>query len=284
MRQTIGFGVAQDVGGHSPVMVTRSRSPRQRSTGRCLVEVVAVGQAESAHGRPGECFEDAPVREECRDVVARVVGRADLDHVHGHHAHLGAHAPHRPEHVGARQPARFRRAGTRGVRRVDGIHVDRNVEMVRSSRERFVDGPLQDRVEPVSLHLGHEVGVHLLLFHPGHHVGSGPVAAQADLHEVASEHGSTLDQAAHRGAVAGQHALHVRCGVRVGIEVDDADLSVAVDVGHGGGGRPGDAVVPAENDRDAHRLRGSRPRSSGCSRRCDRCSRSPPRHRRSHRP
>ena len=49
-------------------------------------------------------------------------------------------------------------------------------------------------------------------------------------------------------------------GVGVRVEVDDADVAVAVHVGDRGGGRPGDRVVPAEDDRhDAARRDGVDP-------------------------
>ena len=70
-------------------------------------------------------------------------------------------------------------------------------------------------------------------------------------------HRAGLDQPAHRGAVAGQVAVDDVGGVGVGVEVDDADVAVAVHVGDRGGRGPGDRVVAAEDDRhDAARRDG----------------------------
>jgi hypothetical protein len=49
--------------------------------------------------------------------------------------------------------------------------------------------------------------------------------------------------------VAGQIAVDDVGGVGVGVEMDDPDVSVAVHVGDGRGGRPGNRVVAAEHDR-----------------------------------
>ena len=50
-------------------------------------------------------------------------------------------------------------------------------------------------------------------------------------------------------AVAGQVALDPRRRCRRGVEVHDADVAVAVEIGDRGGGRPGDRVVAAEDHR-----------------------------------
>ena len=76
-----------------------------------------------------------------------------------------------------------------------------------------------------------------------------PVAAQADLDEMAAGHRAGLDEATHRCAVAGQVAVDLVGGVGVRVEVHDADVAVAVHVGDRGRRRPGDRVVAAEDDR-----------------------------------
>src|SRR6266571_814363 len=53
---------------------------RPRRTG---IGVAGLGQPDAAHRRARERFEHDSVREQRRDVVARVVGRADLDDIHG---------------------------------------------------------------------------------------------------------------------------------------------------------------------------------------------------------
>ena len=111
------------------------------------------------------------------------------------------------------------------------------------------DGVGHDRLEAALPDLLHRVPRHALLEHPLERVLRRPVAAQADLHEVGARDGTRLDQPAHRRAVAGQVAVDDVGGVGVGVEVDDAHVAVAVDVGDGGGRRPRDGVVTAEDDR-----------------------------------
>ena len=61
--------------------------------------------------------------------------------------------------------------------------------------------------------------------------------------------GARLDQPAHRGAVAGQVALDLVGGVRVRVEMDDADIAVAMHIGDSGGRRPRDGMVTAQDHR-----------------------------------
>ena len=67
--------------------------------------------------------------------------------------------------------------------------------------------------------------------HPGEDLRPRPVAAQADLHEVAAADRARLDEPAHRRAVAGQDAPVVGRGVGVGVEMDDADAARGDDLG-----------------------------------------------------
>ena len=62
-----------------------------------------------------------------------------------------------------------------------------------------------------------------VLAHPVERLRRRPVAAQPDLHEVATLDRAGLDQPAHRRAVAGEDAPVVLGRVGVGVEVDDAD-------------------------------------------------------------
>ena len=123
-----------------------------------------------------------------------------------------------------------------------------------ASRDRVVD----HRLGAALLDLAHEVPAHALRLHPLEDLGRRPVAAQADLDEVAAADRAGLDEPAHRRAVAGQHAPVVGRGVGMGVEVDDADAARPADLGDGRGGRPGDRVVAAEDDRDGARC--GRPR------------------------
>ena len=133
-------------------------------------------------------------------------------------------------------------------RRVEHVDVDRDVQLVGLG-QRLADGVGHHGLEAALPDLLHRVPRHALFEHPLERVLRRPVAAQADLHEVGAGDGAGLDQAAHRRAVAGQVAVDDVGGVGVGVEVDDADVAVAVHVGDGGGRRPGDRVVAAEDDR-----------------------------------
>ena len=82
-----------------------------------------------------------------------------------------------------------------------------------------------DRLGAALLDLAHEVPAQALLLHPLEGLQRRPVAAQADLDEVAALDRARLDQPAHRRAVAGEHAPVVVGGVGVGIEVDDPDAA-----------------------------------------------------------
>ena len=77
------------------------------------------------------------------------------------------------------------------------------------------------------LDLAHEVVAHALLLHPLERLDRRPVAAQPDLDEVLALDRPGFDEAAHRRAVAGQHAPVVLGGVGVGVEMDDADAARA---------------------------------------------------------
>ena len=133
-------------------------------------------------------------------------------------------------------------------RRVEHVDVDGDVELL-GLRQRLADGVAHHVLEAAVPDLLHRVPRHALLEHPLERVLRRPVAAQADLHEVRAGHGAGLDQPAHRRAVAGQVALDDVGRVGVGVEVDDADVAVAVDVGDRGGAGPRDRVVAAEDDR-----------------------------------
>src|SRR5260370_7101303 len=116
--------------------------------------------------------------------------------------------------------------------------------------QRLADSVVEDGLESAVLDLGCEVRAHVLFIHPAEHGRPGPIAAQAALDEVLALYRAALDEPAHRRAVAGQVPLHIRCGVGVCVEVDDAHVAVAVMLGQRGDVGPGDAVVTAQDDRD----------------------------------
>ena len=80
-------------------------------------------------------------------------------------------------------------------------------------------------------------------------VSAGASSRAAPPGRTVAGHRAGLDEPAHRGAVAGQVAVDEVGGVGMGVEVHDPDVAVAVHVGDRGGGRPGDRVVAAEDDR-----------------------------------
>ena len=100
------------------------------------------------------------------------------------------------------------------------------------------------------LDLAHEVPAQAVRLHPVERLLRGPVAAQADLDEVLPVDRARFDEPAHRRAVAGEDAERVVRRVRMGVEMDDPDALGGADLGDGGGRRPGDGMVAAEDDRD----------------------------------
>ena len=76
---------------------------------------------------------------------------------------------------------------------------------------------------------------------------AGPVAAQADLHVAARVDVPCFDEPEHRRPVRELDAEDLAPGVRVRVEVDEADRAAAG--GDGADVRLGDRVVAAEHDR-----------------------------------
>ena len=108
--------------------------------------------------------------------------------------------------------------------RVDDVDVEAEVDAV-GPVERLVDGLGDDRLGAALLDLAHEVVAQALLLHPCEGLDGRPVAAQPDLDEVAAIDCARFDQAAHRGAVAGEDAPVVVGRVGMGVEMDDADAA-----------------------------------------------------------
>ena len=96
---------------------------------------------------------------------------------------------------------------------------------------------------------------HALLAHPVEDVLRRPVSAQTDLDEVAPGDDAGLDEPAHRRAVRVQVSPLVVAGVRMCIEVHDAETSGRVRRRNGGRRRPGDGVIAADDHRDDVALR-----------------------------
>ena len=137
----------------------------------------------------------------------------------------------------------------RRVARVADVDVDREedrVAVVQRDLERLVEAG----VEPALADLGHLVGPHVLVGHPLHGLGAGPVAAQPHLQEPVAAQGAGLDQPAHRLAVPVQRAELDVAGVGVGVEVDHRDPAEAEVPRDAGGVGEGDRVVAAEHERD----------------------------------
>ena len=108
-------------------------------------------------------------------------------------------------------------------------------------------------VEATLADLGHLVGAHVLLGHPGQRLRLGPVAAQPDLEEPVAAQRTRLDQPPHRLAVAVERAERDVAGVGVRVEVDHRDPAEAEVPGHAGRVGQRDRVVAAEHQRDRAR-------------------------------
>ena len=151
--------------------------------------------------------------------------------------------------VGGDESAGLGRSGRRCVGRVERVDVDGDVEKV---------GPVECLRHRVGHHglesalpdLVHQVPAHALVGHPLPHVLRWPVAAQADLDEVAAGDRAAVDQPAHRRAMTGQVAVDGVGGVGVGVEVHHADVAVSVDIGDRSCRRPGDGVVATHRERN----------------------------------
>ena len=196
---------------------------------------------------PGQRLEADPVGEVRRDLGV-VVRRRHLDHVDTRHRQLAADPAYGVEQLPRRETARLRRARARRVARVADVDVDgeeHRVAVVQGDLERLVEAGL----EPALADLGHLVGPHVLLGHPLHRLGAGPVAAQPHLEEPVAAQGARLDQPAHRLAVAVERAELDVAGVGVGVEVDHRDAPEAEVSGDAGRVGQGDRVVTAEHER-----------------------------------
>ena len=152
---------------------------------------------------------------------------------------------HAQQQVAGRHPARLGRPGAGRERRVEHVDVDRQEHRPAPDRRDRVG---DDGADAAVADVVHEVGDDPVPLLPGELLGAGPVAAQADLHVARRVDVAGLDEPVHRAAVRERHAERLARGVRVGVEVDEADR--AVDLGAGADVRLGDRVVAAEDDRD----------------------------------
>ena len=109
------------------------------------------------------------------------------------------------QHLAGEHAAGLGRPGAGRHARVDDVDVEGQVDRVRAV-ERLGDRVVDDRLGAALLDLAHEVPAQALLLHPVERLERRPVAAQADLDEVAAVDRARFDQPAHRRAVAGQHA------------------------------------------------------------------------------
>ena len=162
---------------------------------------------------------------------------------------LTADAPHRVQQLAGGQAAWLRRTGAGCHTRVHHVDVDgqeHSVGVLRRQRDRLG----QHLVQPAALDLGHLEATHALLGHPGQLRRLGPVAAQADLEELAALDRSGFDHPAHRQTVAVERAELDVAGVGVRVEMDHRDPAVAEMLGQAGDVGHRDGVVATEHDRD----------------------------------
>jgi len=158
-----------------------------------------------------------------------------------------AQRAHHAQQIGRQDATRFGRAGARGESRVQAVDVDRDVQVIGRGQS-LAHRVVHDHFEATVPDLVHGVPPHALFAHPVEHFLRRPVTAQPDLHEVGSGYGTRLDQSAHRCAVTGEVAVDDVGGVGVSVEMHHAHLAESLHLGHRGGGRPGDAVIAAEDD------------------------------------
>ena len=119
---------------------------------------------------------------------------------------------------------------------------------------RLVENALHDRVPAIAVDLGHRVVAETVLAHPFEAFRPGPAAAQPDLNEVPAENVAVVDEPAYRLRVRDQVAASRAAGVVVGVEVDDADVLLAVHIGQPGHVGEFDRVITTDDHGDCARL------------------------------
>ena len=177
-----------------------------------------------------------------------IVWRRDLHHVHSDQFGPQRDFADRPQQVRRLHAARLGRPRSRREPGIEDVDVDRQVNELRTI-QRFLDRLLDDRLDAAIEEFAHQVPAHPLGAHPLECLAFWPIAAQADLYEVAAQDRSRLDQPAHRGGVRGEVSPAVATSVRMGVEVDHRELAAAVSVGDRGRGWVRDRVIASNDDR-----------------------------------
>ena len=162
-------------------------------------------------------------------------------------AHSSTHQRHRLAHV---EPARLRRRGARNEGRIDHVDVERDEHrLVRGFR--LVEDVLHHRLPAARLDLGHHVVAQPVAAVPLDPAQIGGVRpAQADLDDVLAIDEAALDQLPHRIAVGHEMAEADRRLIGMGVEMDDHQVALAVDVGEPGGVGVHQGMAAADDDRD----------------------------------
>jgi hypothetical protein len=142
-----------------------------------------------------------------------VVGRAHLDDVHPHELDVPCDRPDGGQELTAGQTPGLRRPRARGDRRVEDVHVDREVSRAVGP----ADHPLDDRVEAQRVDVADGPGLEAVVPGPVHVRAWRAVAADADLEPVADE--PALQRPPNDGRV-GDEPVPPRPRVGVGVEVD----------------------------------------------------------------
>ena len=91
----------------------------------------------------------------------------------------------RAEQVDRLHASGLRRSGSGREARIEHIDVDREVDVI-GTVERFRNRVFDHRCHTAIAELAHEMPAHSLSTHPLEHILRRPVAAQTDLHEIAS--------------------------------------------------------------------------------------------------
>ena len=178
-----------------------------------------------------------------------VVGGRDLHHVHGDQLDRAHHLANGTQQLTGEQTARLRRSGPRREARVQHVDIDGEVDDLRTV-QRLGDGIGHHGLRATRFDLRHEVPAHPLGAHPGDRLGWRPVAAESDLHEIPSFDDPRLDEPAHGGAVRAEDAPGAVGRIGMCIEVHHAKSLWPDRLGDRRGGREGDRVVPAQDDRN----------------------------------
>ena len=206
----------------SPSSSSRAASPPS-SPEAAEVEPERSQPERRPHRDAGQGLADDAVGDERRGVVGADGGRDHLDDVDADELELGGHGADGEQQVARGHAAGLGRAGAGDERGVEDVDVD---GQVRRAGADGLDRAPHDLADAEVADVVHEQAGDPALGLPGELRLARPVAAQADLRVAARVEVALVDQAADERAVRELDAEDLGAGVRVGVEVDDADRAV----------------------------------------------------------